>query len=556
MMKNPLSIIFITVFIDLIGFGMVIPLSPYLGREYGATAFEVGLLLSVYSLMQIVFSPLWGKWSDRIGRRPVILVSLVGTGLAHMAFAFSGSLWMLFVSRTLAGIFGANISTAFAYAADVTKDKDRSKGMGLIGAAFALGFIFGPFFGGLLGDVGSQLGAEPPLGHSFPALVAALICFLNFIFAVFILPESLTVEKRKAPPVRKSRIQSAVEYLTRPVTGSLLAVTFLASFSMSQMEASLFLLVNDRFGFDLTEGSFAFAYVGVVIAFTQGYLIRKLLPITGDRKLLLAGTVISGLALACVGYAPTISLLAIFITVMSLGFGIRMPSLNGSISLTCAPQEQGAVMGVNQSLQALGRVVGPALGGWIYGAWGAEANFLVAGLTGLAGVPIILKVYNKIPDTNLPHPSGEPPKIESKAPGQLSQDTAVTPKPVVIDRPREPRPAPFEPPKIEHVRKEDRITLISAFQFRGLFSNNVNFLFFDLRAIDCVPQYSRAVHTTDAAIMDELNKRTGDKRTPILILCEDGVLSKEVAKKIADTGFINVVVVEGGARALNRTGHV
>ena len=163
MKKSPLAVIFLTVFLDLVGFGIIIPLSPYLAREFGASAFEVGMLMAVYSAMQFLFSPFWGGLSDRLGRRPILLVSIAGTALAHTLFYFAHDLWLLFLARTLAGIFGANISTAMAYIADVTSEKDRSKNMGLIGAAFGLGFVLGPAIAGMLTG----------LGENFPALAAA-----------------------------------------------------------------------------------------------------------------------------------------------------------------------------------------------------------------------------------------------------------------------------------------------------------------------------------------------------------------------------------------------
>jgi rhodanese-related sulfurtransferase len=219
-------------------------------------------------------------------------------------------------------------------------------------------------------------------------------------------------------------------------------------------------------------------------------------------------------------------------------------------------------MGVNQSLQALGRVLGPALGGWSYGAFGGEVCFAIAGFSGILGLIFIWQVYPSIPDTvqrasagSKPTPTpAQRPMTAGAAPHRES--SPAQPSPVVIpDRPRTSRPA-NEPPKVEHVRKEDRITFISAFQFRSLFTQNISFLFFDFRAAEAAPQYSRAVKVTGENVFEELNKRTQDKRIPILLLCEDGVVSKESAKKIADLGFINVVVVDGGARALNKTGHV
>ena len=164
MSNKPKLVLFLTVFLDLVGFGIIIPLSPYLSRQFGADAFEIGLLMAVYSAMQFLFNPFWGKISDRYGRRPIILMSVLGAGLSHLAFSFGNTFTILFIARMFAGIFGANISTAMAAMADLSEDKDRSKAMGLIGAAFGLGFVFGPFLGGTLGALGKTFGSAPPFG--------------------------------------------------------------------------------------------------------------------------------------------------------------------------------------------------------------------------------------------------------------------------------------------------------------------------------------------------------------------------------------------------------
>ncbi|MCB0393691.1 MAG: MFS transporter, partial [Bdellovibrionales bacterium] len=204
--KSPLLIIFVTVFVDLVGFGIIIPLSPYLAKHFGASGLQIGLLMSVYSLAQFIFSPLWGRLSDVYGRRPILLMSLLGSTLAHLGFAFASDLWMLFVARTIAGLFGANISAASAYIADVTDSKSRSKSMGIIGAAFGIGFILGPAIGGFLSEWGLQLGTQPPFGIGFSALGASLICFLNFLFACFRLPESLPKERRNLAKKKVGRL--------------------------------------------------------------------------------------------------------------------------------------------------------------------------------------------------------------------------------------------------------------------------------------------------------------------------------------------------------------
>ncbi|HEX4923760.1 MAG TPA: MFS transporter, partial [Bdellovibrionales bacterium] len=220
--KPALFIIFLTVFIDLVGFGIIIPLSPYLATRFGATPFEVGMLMAIYSFMQFLFSPVWGRLSDRFGRRPIILISLFGTGLAHLVFAFSSQLWMLFVSRALAGVAGGNISTAMAYVADITGEKDRSKGMGLVGAAFGLGFILGPVIGGVLGEVGLKISEAPPFGAGFPALGAAALCLFNFLLGLRILAESLPPERRRVRHANGNRFEVITEYFRRPVIGPLL----------------------------------------------------------------------------------------------------------------------------------------------------------------------------------------------------------------------------------------------------------------------------------------------------------------------------------------------
>ncbi|NJM09791.1 MAG: TCR/Tet family MFS transporter [Bdellovibrionaceae bacterium] len=290
MKDKRLIIIFVTVFVDLVGFGIIIPMNPYLAGKYGATPLQVGLLMSVYSLFQFIFAPVWGQLSDRYGRRPVILVSLLGAALAHTGFAFATSLTGLLIARGLAGLFGGNISAAMAYIADITAEKDRSKGMGLIGAAFGLGFICGPVLGGVFGEIGRGMGTTPPFNESFPALIAGLICFVNFLSALKFLPES---RRGVASTSRGFRFQRIYQALGKPVVGGLMMLAFLNAFAMAHIEASLFLYVQDHFAWSQTKASFGFAYIGVIMVFTQGYLIRKLLPKYGERRLLLLGFVFS-----------------------------------------------------------------------------------------------------------------------------------------------------------------------------------------------------------------------------------------------------------------------
>ncbi len=386
MNKKPLIIIFLTVFVDLVGFGIIIPLTPYLARYYHATAFDIGLLMAIYSGMQFLFSPLWGGLSDRFGRRPILLMSIAMTALANLVFFYANSLPMLFVSRALAGAFSANIATSAAFIADVTEQKDRSKNMGLIGAAFGLGFVLGPALGGLSAKVSIH----------FPALVATLIGVVNFVAAFFILPESLPPEKR-GKKVRKSRIRSISEKIARPVIGTLLGSNFVVAFAMASMEATLFLFVQDRFSWSLQKASYGFAYVGICIAFTQGYLVRKLLPKFGERTMLTSGVLMFSTSFVLIGLAHSIWFLAIAMTLLALGDGLLMPALSGSLSLLTDQHEQGEVMGVNQSMSAMARIFGPPIGGILYGRVAMVSPFYFSALLGYVALSMIWLNRHRLP---------------------------------------------------------------------------------------------------------------------------------------------------------------
>lgn len=387
--RSPLGVIFLTVFIDLVGFGIIIPLSPYLARQFDASAFEIGLLLSIYSIMQFLFSPFWGRLSDRIGRRPVILVSLLGGGAAYLLFAFSRSLELLFVARALAGVFGGNISTAHAYIADVTKPEERSKGMGLLGAAFGLGFIFGPLIGAGLGLIGEKLGAEPPFGLSFAALGAAALCLVNFALASVVLKETLPPEARAVAKPRRHRWKELFKHLGRPIAGPLMFVFFLSGLAMAQMEAMLFPYMADAYGWDLKMASYGFAYIGVLMVLTQGVLVRRFMPKLGERRTLAIGLACFGATLALIPLSKPLTLLALVMTVLAIGNGLMRPPNLGLISLATPPESQGEVMGVTNSLASLGRILGPVIGGMLYervsqGAPFFFAGFLTAAALGLA----------------------------------------------------------------------------------------------------------------------------------------------------------------------------
>ena len=390
-MKKKLSIIFLTVFIDLVGFGIIIPLNPYLAKVFGAGPLQVGLLMSIYSLMQFIFSPFWGQISDRKGRRPVILISLFGACASHLGFAMSTSYGALFLCRMLAGIFGGNIPVAMAYIADVTPEKDRSKGMGLIGAAFGLGFILGPAIGGIFADIGTRLGSAPPFGGSFPAVIASLICFLNFVSAFFFLPESRTTFT-SVTSKRPARLKRILDCLSRPTLGRLMTLYFVNTFALAQVEAALFLFVQDRFHWSYTNASFGFAYIGFMMALTQGFLIRKLIPLLGEGKMVVIGLSTMGLGLFGLSFAEGLPLLCISVTALALGNGICTPALSGSISLFSGAEEQGNNLGVAQSLASLSRILGPVIGGFLYQSVSLVAPFRFSSLVAILGAVLAVNL--------------------------------------------------------------------------------------------------------------------------------------------------------------------
>jgi MFS family permease len=399
--RSPLVIIFLTIFIDLVGFGIIIPTMPFIARDLGADIKSLGLLMSVYSFMQFLFSPFWGSLSDRYGRRPIILISLLGCAGSFLVFAFAKSFWLLFVARAMAGLFGGNISTAHAYISDVTRPEERSKGMGLIGAAFGLGFVFGPMIGGVLGVVGQSLGSEPPLGLSFSALGVAILCLGNFVFAYFKLEESLPAEVR-ARAERKSRghrLQAIFSQIRRPIAGPMMVVYFLSGLAMAQMEAMLIPYMADQFQWGLKMTTYGFAYIGVIMMLTQGYFIRKWMPKYGEPIVLSVGLALFSASLFCIAIPGSIALLTVAMTMLALGNGMMRPPNLGIISLVTPDSEQGMSMGVTNSLASLGRIVGPAIGGVLYEAVGPTAPFSSAGLIGLLAFAIVLYGYRNLPSS-------------------------------------------------------------------------------------------------------------------------------------------------------------
>ena len=406
--KKPLVVIFLTVFIYLLGFGIVIPIIPTLSIQMGASAFQTGLLLAVYSFMQFVFSPLWGRLSDKYGRRPILLFCLFGEIFSYLLFAQARNLELLFIARIFSGFFGASISTASAYISDITPPNERSKGMALIGAAFGLGFLFGPAMGGGLTVWAEHLSTDPFFRTSFSSYWVAGLCLVTFLFAFFNLKETLVLGSKTAE--RKSRFKEMMKYFQTPVVGHLIFIFFLSSLAMSMMEATLVLFMKARFDWGLKEVSFGFAYVGVMIIFTQGFLVRRLIPKYGEKQILRFGLIFMSMGLAGIAIAKSIPVVAITQTFIALGIGFINPSTLGSISLLIDAKEQGAALGTTQGMSSLGRIIGPIVGGALFGSLSEGSPFIMAGLMTLTGLFVAISIFSKIPN------AGQTQKLKEETP--------------------------------------------------------------------------------------------------------------------------------------------
>ena len=358
MRRSPLIVIFTTVFIDLVGFGIVIPVLPFYaeGTIFNATPRTVGLLFASYSIMQLIFSPVLGGLSDKHGRRPVLLLSIIGTGIGFLVLGFAKTLFMLFVGRILDGITGGNISTAQAYIADVTTEENRAKGMGLIGAAFGIGFIFGPAIGGIL----SQWGVHVPF------LFAGALCFANALLLYFTLPETVTADhpaKNRAGGGRSFR--HVLESLKQPRLAFVLIIYFLFVVAFSIMTTSFSLYTMFRFGYDAQHTGYLFAYVGLIAVVIQGGLIGRLVKRFGELPLVIFGALCFAISLFAVPFVgPAAGGLAALLVgggVFSMGNSLATPALTSLASKTAGPEKQGVVLGVTQSVASLARAVGPTL---------------------------------------------------------------------------------------------------------------------------------------------------------------------------------------------------
>lgn len=366
MNNKRLVIIFVIVFVDLLGFSLILPLLPYYAATFGADALVAALLVSSYAVAQLVGAPLLGRWSDRSGRRPVLLISIFGAFVGFLLLGFAGALWMLFLSRVIDGLTGGNISVAQAYISDVTNEKDRAKGLGMMGAAFGLGFIIGPAVGGALSGY----------GYAVPAFAAALLSFANLVAVFFFLPESLTVERRGALAAQKKppfTWRALVIALNRPRVGPLLHTRFFFGLAFAMFQSIFALYAQYRLGLTAQTTGYVLAYVGLLSVFTQGFAIGKLTARFSDNQLILAASVVMGVSLLAWAFVPNLLALLVVLAPLAFAGGTLNTVLNSALTKAVTHDEIGGTLGLAASVESLTRVIAPTVGGVLLEFYGTGA---------------------------------------------------------------------------------------------------------------------------------------------------------------------------------------
>ena len=389
--------IFLVVFIDLLGFGLILPLLPFYAGKYGASDFVIGLLAASYALAQFIGAPVLGRLSDRYGRRPVLMISIVGTALGFLILALADPIGrslarlplasasrrstarahqrdhpgVMFLSPLLAGLTGGNITVAQAYISDVTDEKNRAKGLGLIGAAFGLGFILGPAIGGLLSH----------FGYAVPAFAAAGLATLNLIGIALTLPESLTAEIREKLAGQKRALISLSamwQSLSRPRVGPLLQIRLFYALAAALLQTMFTLWAKEQLGLDARATALLLAYLGVLSVVVQGGLIGPLTRRFSEARLIFSSTLVFGVSMLGWALTPSVPVLLIVMIPMAFSSGVLNTVINAAITRVVSREEIGGALGTSASLESFSRIIAPAVGGWLLGSVGPWAPAVVA----------------------------------------------------------------------------------------------------------------------------------------------------------------------------------
>jgi DHA1 family tetracycline resistance protein-like MFS transporter len=373
-MRKNLALIFVFVFIDVLGFSLILPLLPYYAETFAATPTVVGLLLGANAVTQLISAPIIGRLSDRYGRRPMLILSIAGTVASFLMLGLANSLWMLFASRILDGLLGGNISLAQAYITDVTDEKNRARGLGIIGASFGLGFIFGPALGGTLSGGGN---------YGRPALAAAALSALNLLGVLAWLPESLPSERRAEmahSPRAAFTARALWEALNRPCVGPLLHVSLFYGLAFTVFQTIFSLFAQKRLGLDAQATSYVFTYVGLLIVAIQGGGMGLLTKRFSEKQLIFGGSVLLALSLLAWALTPTLWLLLVVLAPLALAGGVLNVAINAALTKSVYPEEVGGTLGLSAALGSLDRVISPIVGAFLLDNVGAAAPGVLGAL--------------------------------------------------------------------------------------------------------------------------------------------------------------------------------
>lgn len=371
-------ILFVTVFVDLLGFGIVIPFLPMFAARMGVGEGAVGPILAVYSLMQLICAPILGRLSDRVGRRPVIMLGLLGSSLSYLIYGLADSFWILLLSRAIHGACAATVSTAQAYVADTTIESERAAGMGLIGAAFGLGFVLGPALGGLLGHSSLRT----------PVFFASALTFVNFLSAAALLGESHHAAGGWRPEARglAGSLFAMPREAMRPPLMRLFTLAFMLTFVLAALEATFALMVAQVYGYGAFGVGALLGFAGLMQAIAQGYLLRLLVPRFGELKLLRAGTLALAIGFAPLGSIGSRAALLVLLALLAAGYGLSSPAVLSLLSRRSERHAQGAVLGINQSALSMARIFGPLFGAAAYAALGPAAPYVGGAMVALVAL--------------------------------------------------------------------------------------------------------------------------------------------------------------------------
>ena len=360
------------VFLDLLGYSLILPLLPYYAESFGATIFLIGLLGTVNALGQLIAAPIIGRLSDRYGRRPMLIFSIAGTLIAFIMLAFSQSLWMIFLSRIVDGLFGGNMSLAKAYITDISEPKNRARSLGLIGAAFGMGFIIGPVLGGVLGNLQLNL----------PAIVAAVLSLFNLIAVIIWLPESLPEDQRgkaQKNPRTHFDLQNLISTMRRPCVGPLLNIRLFYSLAFTLFQTTFSLYAKEILNLSVNQTGLILTYVGVLSVLVQALAIGKLTQHFRERDLTYFATILIMVMLTLWGFTRNVWVLLIVLAPISLAAGVLNTVLSSLLTKSIEKEDVGGTLGLDNAMQTFAQLVTPGLGGYLLGAFGAPALGLTAG---------------------------------------------------------------------------------------------------------------------------------------------------------------------------------